>query len=107
MTSLPARIRLGSTAAATVAVVVVVLLSLHVADATVGFGAGYVYGTVTQKFTGGHDGGDYELAVDGAPYEVPIMFWLSVQVGDTVRYTGTEWQVVKRSGGPHGRGSTS
>ena len=89
------RISLGATTVATVSIVLV-LLSLHLAGAAAGYGPGYVFGTVTQKFTPGHDGGEYEIAVEGSPYEVPIMFWRSVQVGDTVRYTGTEWQVVKR-----------
>lgn len=100
------RISLGATTVGTISIVVV-LLSLRVAGATAGYGPGYVFGTVTQKFTGGHDGGEYEVAVDGAPYEVPMTFWLSVQVGDTVRYTGAEWQVVKRLIAPVAGVSTS
>lgn len=79
------------------ALVFVVALSMLAADVTVGCSQGYVSGVVTQKFTGGHDGGAYEIAVDGSPYEVPMSFWLTVHVGDAVRYTGTEWQIVKRS----------
>jgi hypothetical protein len=74
-------------------------LMLLAADVTVGCRQAYVSGIVTQKFAGGHDGGEYEIAIDGSPHDVPMTFWLSVQVGDRVRYTGTEWQIVGRSNG--------
>lgn len=67
-----------------------VLPPLFAAGVAAGYGPGYVFGTVTQKFTGGRDGGEYEIAVNGTPYEVSMTFWLSVQVGDAVRCTGTE-----------------
>jgi len=74
-------------------------LSLLAADVGAGWSQGYVSGVVTQKFTGGHDGDNYEIAVDGSPYDVPMTFWLSVQVGDTVKYAGRIWQIVRRSTG--------
>jgi hypothetical protein len=73
------------------------VLSLVAADTGAGHGQGYVAGVVTQKFTGGRDGDSFEIAVEGSPYEVPMTFWLSVQVGDTVRYAGQTWQIVKRA----------
>lgn len=42
-----------------------------------------VHGSVTQKFTGGVGDGDYLVAVDGAPHDVPLNVYLAVQVGDT------------------------
>jgi len=74
-----------------------VVLSLLAADIGAGHSQGYVSGVVTQKFTGGRDGDTFEIAVDGSPYDVPMAFWLSVQVGDTVRHAGQMWQIVKRS----------
>jgi hypothetical protein len=89
---------LPATVAGALALVVLVAVSLRASEPAAGYGPGSVAGIVTQKFTGGHDGGEYEVAVNGAPYEVPMTVWLSVQVGDVVRYTGIEWQIVKKFG---------
>jgi hypothetical protein len=84
--------------AGVVALLLAVMLCLPAGGSVAAaYGPGYVFGVVTQKFTSGHDGGEWQIAVNGSPYEVPVMFWLSVNVGDAVRYTGTDWQVVKRS----------
>ena len=92
------KINTPATVAGAIALVVLLAVSLRAPEPAAGYGPGYVAGIVTQKFTGGHDGGEYEVAVNGAPYEVPMTFWLSVQVGDVVRYTGIEWQIVKKLG---------
>lgn len=82
------------------ALLFVLVLSLFAADFSVGCGQGYVYGPVTQKFTRGGDGGDtWIIAVDGKPYEVPQGFYLKVALGDTVKYTGKQWQLVKTARG--------
>ncbi|HLW59793.1 MAG TPA: hypothetical protein VKV57_07680 [bacterium] len=77
----------------------VLVLSLFAADYTVGCGQGYVYGPVTQKFRNGQDSGDFVLAVNGEAYSVPQGFWNSVGLGDTVRFTGREWEIVKTAQG--------
>ncbi len=53
-----------------------------------------VNGLVTQKFTGGDGGG--MIAVNGTPYEMPLDLYLTVQVGDTVDFDGTNWTIVGR-----------
>jgi len=74
-------------------------VALAAAQATVG--PGLVYGEVTQKFTpNGGNADNFLIAVRGVPYEVPMAFWYQVQVGNTVRYTGTAWQIVKTAFGP-------
>lgn len=82
------------------AVLFVLALSLFAADFSIGCGHGYVYGPVTEKFRHGGEGGDtYLIAVSGSPYEVPPEFWARVQVGDTVKFTGKQWQVIKTAKG--------
>ena len=61
---------------------------------TVTFGP-TVQGEVTQKFT--PDKGNYYIAVNGEPYEVPLNLYDHVDVGTVVQYDGTDWTVV--SGG--------
>jgi hypothetical protein len=81
------------------AVLFVMVLSLFAADFSMGCGKGYVYGPVTQKFNRGGDSQTYLIAVSGTPYEVPMDFWQKVQLGDTVKYTGKQWQLVKTAKG--------
>ncbi len=71
----------------------VALLSVFAADIEVGCGQEYVYGPVSQKLTGTEQA--YLIMVNGTPYEVPPPFFLRVQVGDTVRFNGKEWSIVK------------
>jgi hypothetical protein len=82
------------------AILFVLVLSLFAADFSLGCGHGYVYGPVTQKFRhGGDDGETFLIAVSGTPYEVPQAFWTRVELGDTVKYTGKQWQLVKTAKG--------
>ncbi len=82
------------------ALMFVLVLSLLAADFSVGCGQGYVYGPVTQKFTRGGDSGDtWLIAVSGTPYEVPLGFYTKVELGDTVKYTGKQWQIIKTARG--------
>jgi hypothetical protein len=81
------------------ALLFVLVLSVFAADFTVGCGQGYVYGPVTQKYRSGADQSDYTIAVNGTPYTVPIGFFNQVELGDTVKYTGSHWEIVKTAGG--------
>ncbi len=51
-----------------------------------------VDGSVTQKFIATGDVG--MIAVDGIPYEVPLAFYLTVNVGDIVHFDGVNWVVM-------------
>ena len=75
--------------------VLVVLLSFFAADFSAGCGHGYVFGPVTQKYARGGDGA-YLIDVNGTAYEVPIDFYNTVRVGQTVRFDGTKWAVVSQ-----------
>ena len=54
-----------------------------------------VEGSVTQKFTHSDGDDDYLIAVDGTPYAVPLDFYARVHVGNTVRFDGTNWTILK------------
>lgn len=77
------------------ALLFVLVLSVFAADFSVGCGQGYVYGPVTQKFRTGGDTESWNIAVNGTPYNVPLEFYTRVEVGDTVKYTGSHWEIVK------------
>lgn len=81
------------------ALVFVLVLSVFAADFTVGCGQGYVYGPVTQKYRQGGDSETYVIAVNGTPYNVPLDFFQRVNLGDTVKYGGSHWEIVKTAGG--------
>lgn len=82
------------------AVLFVALLCFLAADFTMGCGQGYVYGPVTQKYGTTGDRDQYTIAVAGTPYLVPADFWYKVQIGDTVKFDGRSWTIVKREGQP-------
>ncbi len=71
----------------------IAVLSVFVADFTVGCGGGYVYGPVSQKIQGSDQ--TYKVVVNGTPYEVPANFYSRVQIGDNVKFNGQEWSIVK------------
>jgi hypothetical protein len=72
----------------------IAVLSVFIADFTVGCGGGgYVYGPVSQKIQGTDQ--SYKVVVNGTPYEVPASFYSRVQIGDNVRFDGKEWSIVK------------
>lgn len=54
-----------------------------------------VDGSVTQKFVRTDDS-SYLIAVDGAPYEVPLDLYLRVNVGNTVHFDGANWTIAGR-----------
>ncbi len=81
------------------ALVFVLVLSVFAADFTVGCGSGYVYGPVTQKYRSGGDAESWTIAVNGTPYAVPIEFYNRVNLGDTVKFTGSQWEIVKTASG--------
>jgi len=56
-----------------------------------------VLGWVEEKY---QEGSEYVLVVDRVPYTVPYHFWVSVKVGDKVRYDGWKWEIVRRAGEP-------
>ena len=81
------------------ALLFVLMLSALAADVSVGCGQGYVYGPVTQKFSSSGDRGAL-IAVNGQTFEVPDGFWQQVQVGDTVRYSHGQWEIVRTANQP-------
>jgi hypothetical protein len=81
------------------ALVFMLVLSVFAADFSVGCGSGYVYGPVTQKYRSGGDSETWNIAVDGTPYTVPLEFYNRVNLGDTVKFTGNQWQIVKTASG--------
>jgi hypothetical protein len=82
------------------ALLFVAVLSLFAADFNVGCGQGYVYGPVTQKYATGADTGDHLISVSGTSYDVPLDFFSRVRVGDTVKFDGKAWTIVKRAQAP-------
>jgi hypothetical protein len=79
----------------------VAILSLLAADFSVGCGSqAYVYGPVTQKFATSSQEANRFIEVNGTQYEVPFTFYAEVQVGDTVRFNGKQWSIVKRATAP-------
>ena len=82
------------------AIVFVAILSLLAADISVGCGANaYVYGPVEQKYTKTPDEFDGQIMVSGQTYLVPTAFFDAIRVGDTVKYNGRKWAIVKRADG--------
>jgi hypothetical protein len=82
------------------AVIFVAILSLLAADISVGCGANaYVYGPVEQKYTKNPDDYEGQIMVSGQTYLVPPGFFARVSVGDTVKYNGHVWTIVKRADG--------
>lgn len=82
------------------AIVFVAILSLLAADVSVGCGANtYVFGPVEQKYSKNPD--DYErlIMVQGKTYQVPPSFFAAVSLGDTVKYNGRKWAIVKTADG--------
>ena len=79
----------------------VALLSFLAADFSVGCGRqAYVFGPVEQKFvTGGQEEADKLILVGGQTYLVPPSFFNQIAVGDTVKYNGSQWSIVKRADG--------
>ncbi len=78
----------------------IAMLSWFAADFTMGCGHGYVYGPVDQKFTKNQAEADAQIAVNNVPYNVPLSFYSQVQVGDTVKFDGRSWTIVKRANSP-------
>jgi hypothetical protein len=81
----------------------IAMLSLLAADFSVGCGHGYVYGPVGQKFApgGGQDAApDRQIAINETVYDVPISFYNKVHVGDTVKFDGRDWTIVKPANSP-------
>jgi len=81
------------------ALVFILALSVFAADVSVGCGQGFIIGPVTAKYRGGADSGNYLIAVNDKPYDVPPDFYNQVQVGDTVKFTGRQWLIVKTANG--------
>ncbi len=82
------------------AVIFVAILALLAADISVGCGANaYVYGPVEQKYVKNPDDFDGLIMVQGQTYQVPGTFYAAISIGDTVKYNGRKWSIVKYSDG--------
>ena len=78
----------------------VAMLALLGAQIDVGCGKNaYVYGPVEQKFAGQRDEVDKLIMVNGQTYLVPPTFFAQISVGDTVKFNGSTWSVVKKADG--------
>jgi hypothetical protein len=42
----------------------------------------------------------FYVTINSVDYDVPGYFWSQVQVGDLVKWDGTEWTIVKKSNAP-------
>ncbi len=78
----------------------IAILSLFAADISVGCGQGYVYGIVNQKLSAQSGETDRQIVVNAEIFAVPMSFYNEVQVGDTVRFSGRDWTIVKRATAP-------
>ena len=82
------------------AVIFVAILSLLAADISVGCGANqYVFGPVEQKYVKEPDEYDGQIMVQGQTYLVPSTFYSAISVGDTVKFNGHKWSIVKTADG--------
>jgi hypothetical protein len=81
------------------ALVFILALSVFAGDISVGCGQGFVIGPVTAKYRSRPEGGSFLIAVNGTPYDVGPDFYNQVQIGDTVKYTGKQWLIVKTANG--------
>ena len=80
--------------------VLIAALSLLAADVSVGCGQAYIYGVVDQKWTrtADDDVAEGRLLVAGQSVYVPLAFYMQVQQGDTVKFDGRNWTIVKHAG---------
>jgi hypothetical protein len=79
----------------------VAIMSLLAADFTMGCGSqAYVYGVVSQKFVTSTNETDKYIEINGQMYSVPWNFYNKVGVGDTARFNGHDWTIVKKGGAP-------
>jgi hypothetical protein len=70
------------------------------ADVSVGCGShAYVYGPVEQKYASVIGEVDKTIMVAGQTYQVPASFFSAISVGDTVKFNGTKWSIVKTADG--------
>lgn len=83
------------------AIIFVAILSLLAADISVGCGrTTYVYGPVEQKYvTSENKDPDKLIMISGQTYLVPPSFFAAIEVGDTVKYNGKKWAIIKRADG--------
>lgn|GEM_PF-935004 len=73
-------------------------LSVFAADFTVGCGQRYVYGIVSAKYPATGDNQSWTIQVVDEWYTVPENFYYETQVGDTVKFDGRDWTIVKSAG---------
>jgi len=82
------------------AIIFVAILALLAADVSIGCGKNaYVYGPVEQMYTKGPDDYDRQIMVNGQTYLVSPSFFSQISVGDTVKYNGSKWSIVKYADG--------
>ncbi len=64
-----------------------------------GQGEQEIVGWVEEKFTARPSGSvEYVIVINTVWYEVPFNFWSRVEVGDLVKYDGTQWTIVRKKG---------
>ncbi|GEM_PF-2637230 len=79
-------------------VAVVLALAAFTADITIGCAPAYVYGVVAQKYASTGDRMTWILRIEDEFYPVPQDFYNRAQLGDTVKFDGRAWSIVKRAG---------
>jgi hypothetical protein len=81
------------------ALIFVIALSALAADISVGCGQPYVYGVVSQKYPRTGENDVWMLQIADESWGVPENFWHQVQLGDTVKFDGKTWSIVKTANG--------
>lgn len=81
------------------ALVFIAALSVLAADLSVGCGQPYVYGVVSQKYPDTGERQAWLLQVGSESWAVPESFFHQVQLGDTVKFDGKSWSIVKTANG--------
>ena len=81
-----------------IALVFVLALSTLAADFTIGCGQPYVYGIVSQKYARTGENDVWRLQIGSESWGVPEAFWYQAKLGDTVKFDGVRWSIVKSVG---------
>ncbi|MBI4277047.1 MAG: hypothetical protein HY660_01210 [Armatimonadetes bacterium] len=80
------------------AVLLVTALAQAVPSCSEGDRPSVVGWIASKRIEGGDSGGTYVITINQADYEVPLRFWMIVNVGDLVKYDKGDWTIVRKGG---------
>jgi len=86
---------LRTSARVATALVFVLALSAFAADVSIGCGSQYVYGVVWGKYPATGENNAWMIQVVNEWYSVPEDFYYRAEIGDTVKFDGKDWTIVK------------